>query len=50
MKENAANGYAPTFHLKSGVIYTEILTPAYDWEISEFVISSYNFGDEVFTG
>jgi flagellin-like hook-associated protein FlgL len=49
LKSNAANGYTPD-HISSEVNgQKEILTPAFDWGLSEFNSkASYNWGDMVF--
>jgi flagellin-like hook-associated protein FlgL len=49
MKANAANGYNPGYISSELDGQKEILTPAYDWNITEYNnLASYNWGDTVF--
>ena len=49
IKQNVANGYTPGFISSELDGQKEILTPAFDWELSEYNnIASYHWGDTVF--
>ena len=49
LKDNAANGYTPTYVKASDGTNDQIYTPAFHWNPSEYnTLHTYNYGDLVF--